>query len=106
VKAQTLPEVHILFTGHNGSGKSTEMNRLAADLKNQFFIVRQSPNIFDLTYIDLVLGMAVALFRRATESDVLGTAPAHIVNKVWANISQFIEKAFFGLPLSVLLTIS
>lgn len=88
--------VHILFTGHKGSGKSTELNRLAADLKNQFFIIHQSPNIFDLTYIDLVLGMATALFQRATESDVLGKAPAHIVNKVWADISQFIEKAIFG----------
>ena len=31
--------VKILFTGHTGSGKSTALNKLAEEIKNQFFIV-------------------------------------------------------------------
>lgn len=92
--------VKILFTGHIGSGKSTTLNKLAEELKRHFFIVpfdvRQSASLADLTYIDLVLGMATSLFRRATESDVLAKAPAQIGGDVWDDISSFIEKVIFG----------
>jgi hypothetical protein len=92
--------VKILFTGHIGGGKSTTLNKLAEELKRRFFIVpfdvRQSASLADLTYIDLVLGMATSLFRRATESDVLEKAPAQIGGDVWDDISNFIEKVIFG----------
>jgi energy-coupling factor transporter ATP-binding protein EcfA2 len=92
--------VRLLFTGHTGSGKSTELNRLSTAIKNQFFIVSfdvsRSLSIADLSYVDLVLGMATALFRRATEPDVLGKAPAQITNEVWEDIAGFIEKVIFG----------
>jgi hypothetical protein len=92
--------VKILFTGHMGSGKSTTLNKLAEELKRQFFIVpfdvRQSASMADLTYIDLVLGIATSLFKRATEADVLGKAPAQIASDVWEDISRFIEKVIFG----------
>jgi len=92
--------VKILFTGHMGSGKSTTLNKLAEELKRQFFIVpfdvRESASIADLTYIDLILGMATSLFKRATESDVLAKAPAQIASDVWDDLSRFIEKVIFG----------
>jgi hypothetical protein len=92
--------VKILFTGHAGSGKSTTLNKLAEELKGQFFIVpfdvRDAANIADLSYIDLVLGLAMALFRRATEADVLHKAPAQIVKDVWDDLARFIEKVIFG----------
>lgn len=92
--------VKLLFTGHVGSGKSTTLNKLAEELKQQFFIVpfdvRRSLSIADLTYIDLVLGLATSLFRRATEPDVLGKAPAQIAADFWADLSGFIERVIFG----------
>lgn len=92
--------VKILFTGHVGSGKSTVLNKLAEELKNQFFIVsvdvRQSLSIADLNYIDVLLGMATSLFRRATEPDVLGKAPAQIATDLWGDITGFIEQSIFG----------
>jgi hypothetical protein len=92
--------VKILFTGHVGSGKSTTLNKLAEDLKRRFFIVpydvRQSTSIAELTYVDLMLGMATSLFRRATESDVLAKAPAQIASDVWDDIARFVEKVIFG----------
>jgi hypothetical protein len=92
--------VKLLFTGHVGSGKSTELNKLATHLKHQFFIVnldvRQSLNLSDLTYVDVLLGLATALFRRATEEDVLKRAPAQVAAGVWEDVSLFIEKTIFG----------
>jgi len=92
--------VKILFTGHTGSGKSTTLNKLAEELKRRFFIVpfdvRQSASIADLTYIDLILGLATSLFKRATESDVLAKAPAQIAGDVWDDLCCFIEKVIFG----------
>ena len=32
----------VLFSGHRGSGKSTELVRLAKDLENEFFVVQFS----------------------------------------------------------------
>ncbi|MFQ5614611.1 MAG: hypothetical protein ACE5H9_21015 [Anaerolineae bacterium] len=90
----------ILFTGHMGSGKSTTLNKLAEEVKRQFFIVpldvRQFTSLADLTYIDLILGLATSLFKRATESDVLAKAPAQIAGDIWDDLSRFIEQVIFG----------
>ncbi len=92
--------VKILFTGHVGSGKSTTLNKLAEELENQFFIVpfdvRHSASIADLTYIDLILGIATSLFKRATEPNVLDKAPAQIAGDVWDDITRFIKDVIFG----------
>lgn len=92
--------VKLLFTGHIGSGKSTTLNKLAEELKQQFFIapfdVRQSMSLADLAYIDIILGLATSLFGRATEKDVLAKAPAQIATDVWADITGFIENTIFG----------
>lgn len=69
----TRPQ-RILFTGHRGSGKSTELAKLASLLKDDFFIVNYSVknvlNLFDLNYVDVILSLAVELFRTATERRV------------------------------------
>ncbi len=92
--------VKLLFTGHVGSGKSTELNKLATHLENQFFIVnldvRQSLNLSDLSYVDILLGLTTALFRRATEESVLKQAPAQIAANVWEDVKVFIEHTIFG----------
>jgi len=92
--------VKLLFTGHVGSGKSTELNRLATLLKSRFFIVnldvRRSLNLADLTYVDILLGLTTSLFHRATETDVLVKAPAQIAAEVWEDVSLFIERTILG----------
>ena len=92
--------VKLLFTGHVGSGKSTELNRLATLLKSRFFIVnldvRRSLNLADLTYVDILLGLTTALFHRATEEDVLARAPAQIAAEVWEDVSLFVERTILG----------
>ncbi len=92
--------VKLLFTGHMGGGKSTTLNKLAEELKRQFFIVsfdvHQYTSIAELSYVDLVLGIATSLFKRASEADVLAKAPAQIAADVWDDLAGFIEKAIFG----------
>ena len=50
--------VKVLFSGHRGSGKSTELRRLAKDLDSEFFVVQipvaQTLNFSDLNYTDIV----------------------------------------------------
>jgi len=90
----------MLFTGHSGSGKSTVLNKLAEELKGQFFIVPfdvlQFTSLADLSYVDLVLGMASSLFRRATEADVLRKAPAQIAVEALEDLHRFLEQVIFG----------
>ena len=66
----------ILFTGHLGSGKSTELNRFSSlpEIQERFFIIKYSIsevlNIVDIDYIDFLLSFAACLFTNAVESDL------------------------------------
>jgi len=59
----------ILFTGHKGSGKSTELMRLAGRLDEQFFVVpftvEESLDLFNMTYVEVLLVMGINLFQEA-----------------------------------------
>ncbi len=49
----TAQPVRILFTGHRGSGKSTELAKLSSLLQDQLFIVRYSvKNTLDLSVLE------------------------------------------------------
>ncbi|RMI17499.1 MAG: hypothetical protein D6681_03305 [Calditrichaeota bacterium] len=66
----------LLLTGHMGSGKSTELNRLAEDpkLQQRFFIVKyrivEALNITDIDYLDFLMSFAAILFTRAAEARI------------------------------------
>jgi len=81
--------VKILFSGHRGSGKSTELTRLARDLENDFFIVRfsaRSLNLADLHYVNIMLACAAALFREATDKARNAKVPAAL----WKDILSWL----------------
>lgn len=71
---QTKEKIKVLFTGHHGNGKSTELNRLAANMENEFFIVKfsitESLNFADLNYIDILLVCMLKLLHKAIEERV------------------------------------
>ncbi|MEW6607411.1 MAG: hypothetical protein AB1414_08150 [bacterium] len=66
--------VKILFSGHRGSGKSTELNHLALLLQDRFFIVRfsilKTLSLVDLNYIDIILMCGLNLINKALEDKV------------------------------------
>ncbi|MBI4556333.1 MAG: hypothetical protein HY706_02000 [Candidatus Hydrogenedentes bacterium] len=90
-----LPE-KILLTGHMGSGKSTELNRLAADgeIRNHFFVVhypvRDVLNILDFDYLDFLLSFAAKLVTAAMEAKIEFKA------ETLKNISKWISFAASG----------
>jgi len=68
----TMPK--LLFTGHRGSGKSTELGKLTSMLRDKFFIVNYSVkrviNLFDVRYVDVILSLATELFKAATAARI------------------------------------
>jgi hypothetical protein len=71
----TIPP-KLLFSGHRGSGKSTELNRLIADeeMKERYFIVhysvREVLDIAGLDYTDLLLSVGAQVFAKAIDEKV------------------------------------
>lgn len=74
-KALHKPNIKILFAGHRGSGKSTELNRLKKEIQEKFFIVPFSVSdeldIGDMDYIDLVMVMMEKLAEAAVAAGLL-----------------------------------
>ncbi|MBI4752422.1 MAG: hypothetical protein HY774_28360 [Acidobacteria bacterium] len=72
--SQSQAQEKFLFTGHRGSGKSTELAKLAVELLQStepfFFPVNYSVksilNLFDLTYVDVLLSIGLQLFEKVT----------------------------------------
>jgi hypothetical protein len=73
---QSRGDEKLLLTGHIGSGKSTELNRLAADptIQQRFFVVkygvREVLNLIDIDYLDFLLSFGATLVTRAFEAQL------------------------------------
>ena len=66
----TQQPVKLLFSGHMGCGKSTELNRLSRDLRSHFLVIHVTArqlNRADLSYLDVLLACTAGLFRKVSE---------------------------------------
>ena len=92
--------IKLLFSGHRGCGKSTELNRLAESLKRNFFIVpvnlARFANVTTLSYQDILLGMALSLYKRAEEKDAIARSPAEAVKNAWQDAIEYLQKRVYG----------
>ncbi len=92
--------ITLLFTGHGGCGKSTELNRLCQDLEKEFFVVKVSTKLIvqptDLTAVDIVLIAAMSLFKQATQESVIGKAPVERVRELRQSLVDFLRDRVFG----------
>ncbi len=72
----------ILFAGHRGSGKSTEINRLTRDISSKFFIVKFSVteelDVIDLNYIDLVMIMMEQIAEQSEAAGLIKKDSKHL----------------------------
>ena len=68
------PSDKILFTGHRGIGKSTELRRLAQKLREQFlvvyFTVEDQVDLADINYHDILLVLGGQLCRAAQDEGI------------------------------------
>lgn len=60
-----------LFAGHRGSGKSTELNKLTQEIKEDVFVVnfsiKDNLNLFDLDVSDILLTIGAEIYKNVTE---------------------------------------
>ena len=63
-----------LFTGHRGTGKSTELANFERLFDDDFFVIRYSVeqvlDLFDITYVDVLLSIALEMFKTAHEQNI------------------------------------
>lgn len=89
--------VHMLFTGHKGSGKSTEVNKLCSELDGEFFIVKVSfKNRPDVDYIDVLLKAAMSLFKTATDEAIIKKYIGHKVEDLLNELYLFVHHTIYG----------
>jgi hypothetical protein len=73
LRSVTQPQ-KLLFTGHRGSGKTTELAKLMQWIGDDMLVVRYSVDrtldIYDLSYLDILLSLALQLVLQAAERDL------------------------------------
>jgi hypothetical protein len=83
----------ILLPGHIDCGKSTELNKLSEELKEDFFIVKYSVfdnlDINNLSYIDILLTMQAKILQKAKDENV--RIKQEIIKELGSWISRIIK---------------
>jgi len=92
----------LLFTGHRGSGKTTELNKLLAELEDEFLIVHfsllEALNTFDVNYVDLLLALGTRLVQEATSEQVIPRGKADLIKEeLLDHIWQWFQRQLHGL---------
>lgn len=89
--------VKLLFTGHRGSGKSTELNYLYPALAEKFFVVKvQMRRETDVHYVDVLVKAAMNLLREGQARDVLAKSFPQKLTEALEQLSLFVERSIFG----------
>ena len=85
-----------LFTGHRGSGKGTELNKMARELEDAFLVSHYSVatklDVSDLEYTDVVFSVAMAVLESARGiPKIFNNIPDNLLEpivKFYADITQ------------------
>jgi len=90
----------ILFSGHMGCGKSTELNKLALDLEKErrdLLIIKYNVtdvlDVFDLDYSDVLFSLAYQLYHRAETIGVkIDKAVINNIEKFVGDVTKDVEE--------------
>ncbi len=76
----------ILFTGHRGSGKSTELQKLTKNLLKKFhvisFSIKDNLNLSDLNYLDIILSMLFEAINFMTSPEIALEIPRNKLEEI------------------------
>lgn len=91
---EATSHIRLLFASHPGAGKSTELNRLMADTKDDFwfiyFSVRQELDVAALTHVDLILALMEQLYRQGMEEKLIRNED--VIEPVRSWLSEIIKE--------------
>lgn len=86
----------ILFMGHRGSGKSTELAKLATELSDRFVVIQfhasRVLNINDMEPVDVVLGSCLAVLEECQKRGVAGLEGLFAQVEEWLRNEVQVEK--------------
>ena len=93
--------IKLLFVGHRGSGKSSELNYLTSLIEDKFLCIPVP--LYDIfktpavSHIEVVFAMTLRLLAAASSEEIL---PTGLVNDVWTALFEdsflFFKRALFG----------
>ncbi|MCE1245531.1 MAG: hypothetical protein LWY06_02680, partial [Firmicutes bacterium] len=98
--------IKLLFAGHTGSGKSTELNKLEQEIRDRFFIVKFSVrdhlDLYNFEYVDLILLLIEQVLEAANIREI--KINDKIINLVYEWFSERVVKTIadskYGVDLS------
>lgn len=101
-KKQTTAQ-KIIFIGHRGSGKSTELAKLAEELQDEFLIVQldvlESTGRTDLALEDLMLVLFTRVFRKGSDEGWIQPPLTAQLSDRWQQLYNWFTRVVAGLTL-------
>lgn len=91
----------ILLVGHRGSGKSTELNKLAAEINDTFEVI--GFNVLDTTgrtnmaYEDLMLSISTQVTQRCVDQHLIGRPLSEPLRAGWEDVRDWWRRLVAGL---------
>lgn len=102
LKEQHDPQ-KVLFVGHRGTGKSTELNKLAEELADSFhtigFDALTVTGRSTMRYEDLMLALSTQITRHCIEQRLIGRPLAEPLQEGWQAVADWWRQVVAGLPL-------
>ncbi|HNS02960.1 MAG TPA: hypothetical protein PKM78_11335 [Anaerolineae bacterium] len=93
----------ILFVGHRGAGKSTELNKLAEEIQDSFHIIG-----FDaltvtgrstMRYEDLMLALSTQVTRQCIDQGLIGRPASEPLREGWQSLADWWRRTVAGFSL-------
>jgi hypothetical protein len=90
----------LLFIGHRGSGKSTELNKLSIELQDSFFIigfdVLEITGRANLEYEDLMLVLSTQVTRQCVDLDLVDRPLLDPIRQRWQDLRDWWQRVVSG----------
>ncbi|HNS04102.1 MAG TPA: hypothetical protein PKM78_17160 [Anaerolineae bacterium] len=102
LEAQREPQ-KILFVGHRGTGKSTELNRLAEEIQGSFhtigFDALTVTGRSTMRYEDLMLALSTQITRHCIDQNLIGRPATDPLREGWQSLADWWREKVAGFSL-------
>lgn len=93
----------VLFVGHRGSGKSTELAQMAEELRSEFytigFDVLEATGRSTLGYEDLMLALSIRTIRQCIGDQLIGRPLSDPLREGWRGLADWWRQVIAGLEI-------